>query len=233
MQLVAAVGSRERQNLYATVSILGITAFGILSIWFPAVVLRVPFPASMIGSSAVTALWQTVSLVVIPYWWASSRLRMRLPDLGLSRQHLGTSVVLGCALYSLALAAFIHCSGGALMQNHALRQASLPDAIVMTALMSVIAAGTDLTTRGFILLTLARHSHVAFAILMQNAVWYLGHAEEIRLLADCLGVGGATALTLTLGIVGDTIVLKTRNVIGLAVAHILLNVVLSVYLRQF
>jgi hypothetical protein len=97
--------------------------------------------------------------------------------------------------------------------------------------MSVIAAGTDLLTRGFILLTLARHSHVVFAIAMQNAIWCLGHVHEIGLLADCLGVGGATLLTLTLGIGGDMVVLRTRNVIGLCIAHVLLNVILTVYLR--
>jgi hypothetical protein len=44
-------------------------------------------------------------------------------------------------------------------------------------------------------------------------------------------VGGATALTLTLGIGGDMVVLRTRNVIGLCIAHVLLNLILTVYLR--
>lgn len=54
--------------------------------------------------------------------------------------------------------------------------------------------------------------------------------NQIRLLADCLGMVMGTALTL--GIVGDMIVLRTRNVIGLAIAHFLLNVVLAIYLRN-
>lgn len=222
----------RRRNFHAVLGVLGVTAFGILSLWFPAVVLRVPMPSDMLTSSALTAIWQTLALVVFPYWWASSRLGMPISELGVTRERIGMSTALGCALYTLALGAFLYCSGGSLMQTHAVRQASAPDAVMLVAMMSLIAAGTDLTTRGFILLTLARHSHVVFAIFMQNLVWFVGHVHEINLLVDCLGAPGAIGLTLTLGIVGDMIVLKTRNVLGLAIAHILLNVVLGFYLRQ-
>lgn len=218
--------------MHAVLGVLGVTAFGILSLWFPAAVLRVPMPSDMLASSALTAIWQTLALVVFPYWWAHSRLGMSMSELGVTRGRIGTSTALGCVLYTLALVAFLHCSSGSLMQGHAVRQAGPLDAALLVTAMSVIAAGTDLTTRGFILLTLARHSHVVFAIFMQNLVWFVGHVHEINLLVDCLGAPGATGLTLTLGILGDMIVLKTRNVLGLAIAHILLNVVLGFYLRQ-
>lgn len=220
------------RDVNAVLGVVGVTAFGILSLWFPTVVLRVPMPSDMVASSTVTAIWQTLALVVFPYWWASSRIGMRISELGVTRQRIGMSAALGCALYALALAAFLHCSGGSLMQGHSVRQAGALDSAMLVAMMSLIAAGTDLTTRGFILLTLTRHSHVVFAIFMQNLVWFVGHVHEIDLLVDCLGAPGAIGLTLTLGIVGDMIVLKTRNVLGLAIAHILLNVVLGVYLRQ-
>lgn len=221
-----------RRDLNAVLGVLGVTAFGIVSLWFPAVVLRVPMPSNMLVSSAVTAVWQTAALVILPYWWANSRLGMGIAELGVTRERIGLSTALGCGLYTLALVAFLHCSGGSLMQNHAVRQVGATDAAILVATMSVIAAGTDLTTRGFILLTLARHSHVAFAIFMQNLVWFVGHIHEINLLVDCLGAPGAIGLTLALGIVGDVIVLRTRNVLGLAIAHILLNVVLGIYLRH-
>jgi membrane protease YdiL (CAAX protease family) len=156
---------------------------------------------------------------------------MSLADLGLTTRNLGRSTALGCAVYIIALVSFLHCSDASLMQNHGIRTAEPTDAAVLLGLMCVIAAGTDLAARGFILLTLARHSHVVFAILMQNVLWYLGHREEINLLVDCLGVWLATTLTLTLGILGDIVVLRTRNVVGLALAHILLNVILGAYLR--
>lgn len=224
--------SLPRRDLHAVLGILGVTAFGILCLWFPAVVLRVPMPSDMLASSATTAIWQTVALVFFPFWWAVSRLGMRISELGVTREQIGSSTALGCALYTLALAAFIYCSGGLMMQGHAVRQADPLDAAMLVGTMSVIAAGTDLTTRGFVLLTLARHSHVVFAIFMQNLVWFVGHVHEITMLVDCLGAPGAIGLTLTLGIVGDMIVLKTRNVLGLAIAHVLLNVVLGMYLRQ-
>lgn len=222
----------NQRDLNAVTGVLGIIALGIFSQWLPFVILKVPMPEGQIASTAVTASWQTLALVVFPYIWAIKRLGLSLADLGISRQRLGVNTALGCSLYVIALAAFVHCSDGELMTNHALRKLGPGDASALVVLMGIVAAGTDLTTRGFILLSLARYSHVVFAIFMQNLIWFLGHIHEIRLLTDCLGVTLATALTLTLGVVGDMIVLRTRNVIGLAIAHFLLNVVLAIYLRN-
>jgi hypothetical protein len=219
------------RNVNAVVGVLGVTVTGILCLWIPAVLLGVPMPKEMLASEAINTVWQTAALGVFPYLWAIRRLGLTLADLGISLRRLGTSTVLGCSLYCLALVAFIHCSAGSLMQNHPIRHVPLGEAVVLSFFMAVIAGGTDILTRGFILLTLARYSHVVFAIAMQNLVWFLGHVHEIRLLADCLGVGGAAALTLTLGVLGDAVVLRTRNVVGLSIAHVLLNVVLTVYLR--
>lgn len=69
-------------------------------------------------------------------------------------------------------------------------------------------------------------------MLIQNLTWYLGHIHEINLLTNCLGYMNALGLTLILGVVGDVIALKTRNVVGLAIAHVLLNVALLIYIRQ-
>lgn len=220
------------RDVNAVVGVLGVTALGIFSLWFPTVVLHMPMPKGMLVSTGLTTVWQTVALGLFPYVWANRRLGMSLSELGLSTRNLGWSVLLGCGLYTLALVAFLHCSWGAMMQGHAVRTAPLPQGLFLCLCMSVIAAGTDLLTRGFILLSLARHGPVLFAIAVQNGIWYLGHVHEIRLLTDCLGVAGATALTLTLGVGGDMVVLRTRNVVGLGVAHVLLNVILTLYLRQ-
>jgi membrane protease YdiL (CAAX protease family) len=178
------------------------------------------------------AIWQSVATILIPYIWAMKRLGFSLADLGLSTRKLGRSLLLGCLLYSLALAAFLHCSADPLITNHAVGKLPPMEAVGLASSMCLIAAGTDLETRGFILLTLTRYTHVGFAILVQNLAWYAGHIHEIKLLTGCLGFSGALALTLTLGIIGDLITLRTRNVAGLAIAHILLNVILSLYIRQ-
>ena len=222
----------NQRNVNAVLGVLGITVLGIFSQWLPFIILKVPLPENQIAATTITTFWQTLALVVVPYVWAVKRLDMSLADLGLSRQKLGLNILLGCGLYLIALAAFVHCSEGRMMANHAVRQGGFGEASALVVLMGIIAAGTDMTTRGFILLSLARYSHVVFAIFVQNLIWFLGHIHEIRLLSDCLGVGMATVLTLTLGIVGDMIVLRTRNVIGLAIAHFLLNVVLAIYLRS-
>jgi len=222
----------NQRDINVVMGVIGIIGLGIFSQWLPFVILRVPMPEGILASSGVTTFWQTLALVIVPYVWATRRLGASLADLGITRRKLGMSTALGCGLYLIALASFIHCSNSDLMMNHAVRRSDLGDAAIMVLFMGITAAGTDMTTRGFILLTLARHSHVVFAIFMQNLVWFLGHIQEIKLLTGCLGVVMATVLTLTLGIVGDMVVLRTRNVMGLAVAHFLLNVVLSIYIRH-
>ncbi len=222
----------SQRDLNAVFGILGIFALGIFLVWFPLVALKIPQPTGLVANAWFTATWQTIATIVMPCAWAVWRLDMRLPDLGLALQNLGRSTLYGCALYALALAAFLHCSADPLISNNPVRHLPAAEAFGLTAAMSLIAGGTDAATRGFILLSLARHTHVVFAIFIQNLTWFLGHVYEINLLTNCLGAPAAIGLTLTLGIVGDIVALKTRNIVGLAIAHILLNAVLSIYIRQ-
>jgi len=222
----------NRSDLNASLGIFGIYLLGIFLIWFPLAFLGVPLPEDPIARSAVTVVLQTLGVIVLPYAWAWWRLGLSPAALGINVRGLGKNIALGCALYALALAAFIHCSDDPVISNHLVGQLGTGEAILFLAVMGLAAAGTDLSTRGFILLGLARYSPVAFAVIIQNLTWVLGHLHEIELLRNCLGVGMAVALTVTLGLLGDVIALKTRNVVGLAIAHILLNVVLVIYIRQ-
>lgn len=222
----------SRDDIGTATSVIAIFAFGIFLVWFPLVVLKIPQPSSLVANVWFNAAWQTMATIVMPCAWAVWWLNLRLEDLGLTKRNLGRSLLMGCALYSVALVAFVYCSGDPLIINHPVRHLPPVEALGLASAMSLIAAGTDVATRGFILLILARHTHVVFAIFIQNLVWFLGHLHEISLLTNCLGAYFAIGLTLTLGIVGDVVALKTRNVVGLAIAHILLNVLLSFYLRQ-
>ena len=181
---------------------------------------------------ALNNIWQFTATAFIPCYWAVKRLGLSLSDLGINTTNLGKSFFLSCALYSLALAAFIYCSDDPMISEHALRKISGWEAIGLTSAMGLVAAGTDIATRGFILLSLARYTNVGFAIVVQNLTWYLGHIHEINMLTNGLGYINALMLTLILGLVGDAIALKTRNIVGLALAHILLNIILSIYIRQ-
>ena len=98
--------------------------------------------------------------------------------------------------------------------------------------MAIHAASTDLATRGFILLSLAETSHVAFAVLMQNVVWVFGHLYEIKLFANSLGYPVAAGMIVVTGLLGDVVALRTRNVIGLALAHVFLNLLMVIFIRQ-
>lgn len=219
-------------NINLSLGILGICGLGIFLAWFVTAMHLIPMPADPIRSSLVGTLWQFLTTVVIVYWWASKRLRLPLSELGITTWNLGKTILLGCALYSLALLAFVTCGNDPMIAQHALRNASSNDAMWLLFSMSLTAAGTDLTTRGFILLGLGRFTPLLFAIVVQNALWYLGHVNEIAQLSGCLTLWGAIGLTLTLGILGDVVALKTRNVVGLAIAHVLLNVVMMVYIRS-
>lgn len=222
----------SRHNFNAVAGILAITVLSILVVWVPVVLLRMPMPEGVIASMAVTTAMEVSAGVLLPYFWAMKRLGLSFRDLGITKCNLWQSIYLGCALYTIALLVFFHCTSGEMMANHTIRKASLEETLLLVPMMGLIAAGTDMSTRGFILLSLSRYSHVAFAVLMQNVVWFLGHLHEIELLTDCLGFKQAVGLTILLGVLGDVIVLRTRNVIGLAVAHFLLNIILSVYLRH-
>lgn len=219
-------------NLNLVLGMLGICSLGIFLAWFVTAMQLLPLPSDPVWSSLVGASWQFFTTVVVLYWWASKRLRLPLSELGITSKNLLRTILLGCLLYSLALMVFISCSDDPFISQHGLRSANAEDAMVLLIGMSMIAAGTDLTTRGFILLGLARYSPLIFAIIVQNALWYLGHTSEIAQLSGCLSVWGAIGLTLTLGLLGDIIALKTRNVVGLAMAHILLNITMMIFVRN-
>lgn len=219
-------------NINMALGILGICSLGIFLAWFVTAMQLLPLPSDPVWSSLVGASWQFFTTVVVLYWWANKRLRLPLSELGITRKNLLRTTLLGCLLYSLALMVFVSCSDDPLIAQHGLRSANTEDAMVLLIGMSMIAAGTDLTTRGFILLGLARYSPLIFAVIVQNGLWYLGHISEINQLSGCLTFWGAIGLTLTLGILGDIVAIKTRNVLGLAIAHILLNITMMIFIRN-
>lgn len=219
-------------KLNAFISICGIYLLGIFLTWYLTAIFKIPLPDDVPLRSLTTALLQTACVIIIPYVWAVKRLNFKLSDLGITTKNLMKSVFLGCALYSLALAAFLHCSADPLISNHAIKTMDFSDASILLLAMAIIAAGTDIATRGFILLTLERYTNLPIAITLQNVAWYAGHLGEIDLLKNCLGLWAAIGLTLVLGILGDVIALKTRNIVGLSIAHILLNVILTFYIRS-
>lgn len=219
-------------NINMVLGILGICSLGIFLAWFVTAMQLLPLPRDPMWSSLAGASWQFLTTVIVLYWWANKRFRLPLSELGITTKNLLSSTILGCLLYSLALLAFISCSNDPFIANHVLRHASTKDAMLTLFSMSIVASGTDLTTRGFVLLGLARYSPLIFAIIVQNALWYLGHLSEIAALTGCLTLWGAIGLTLTLGILGDIVALKTRNIMGLAIAHILLNITMMIFIRN-
>ena len=70
------------------------------------------------------------------------------------------------------------------------------------------------------------------AIIGQNFTWFMLHVYEIELLNSYIGYTGAILLTLTLGILGDMIALKTKSIIGLMLGHVILNLAIILAARE-
>ena len=215
----------------AALGALGIFLVGIFLTWFPVQALQVPLPRHPVHRTLLNGVWQALCVIVLPYAWAAARLGRSPAALGLSRRNLGRTFLLGCALYAIALVAFVASAHDPLIQHHPIRRLDPLGVAELGFAMCLIAASTDVATRGFVLLTLLECTPLAFAVAMQNVFWLLGHVNEIRLLSSALGREGAVALFVVLGLLGDSIVLRTRNVLGLALAHVLLNVVMIWFMR--
>jgi hypothetical protein len=217
------------------VRMLALVAFfvaGVFLTWSWIVGLKLPLPRHPLYHKLATTLLQTTFAIVIPYLAAWKWLGLTPARLGFTTRGFLPSLLWGCGLYAIALGAFLTCSDDPLLTRHPLARAEPWVAVAIVLVMGLHAAGTDFATRGYILLGLAEFGPVAFAILMQNVVWFVGHVYEIDLLARCMGLWPARGLFLLLGVLGDVIALRTRNVAGLAVAHVLLNVAMAFVIRN-
>lgn len=105
--------------------LLGIFTLGVFLDWYPKVILDLPLPEGLVPMSAANAFWQFGATLVVPWVWAIRRLGFSCADLGLSTRNLGATLLFGCGLYTLALAAFIHCAADPLIANHPVGQAPL------------------------------------------------------------------------------------------------------------
>lgn len=192
-----------------------------------------------------TAIIQVAMTVAVPYVLAHLLLGLTPARLGITHRGLGRGLLLGCTLYALAFGVFVlFCSADPKIADHLVRRFDDGRLLILASGMCLIAAGTDLATRGFILLGIAEYAHVAYAVVAQNVFWLYGHRSEILKLSgpQCLGHpvlriagtdygGAAIALFLVLGVLGDVVALRTRNVVGLAIGHMLLNVAMIVWIR--
>ncbi len=181
-------------------------------------------------SSTFRAIRMTIVYILFPFWWAITNLGTRMGEFGLTTKNLKESLLYGSLVYAIALGVFIYS-----LNNSAFYSAfaggyeqMAPSELILTGLLfSWMAAVTDIWTRGFILLQITKYSNATFGVLVQNCTWVLVHLYEIAILA--LSLPGAVLLTLVLGTTGDVAALKTHNIVGLAVGHVILNVGFMAY----
>ena len=167
-----------------------------------------------------------------------------VPTFWFVRRHSGDFEMLGIMppktrsawIISIFFGNFIYFVAGLVFVKERIFFAGWPyysplETFVNLAMIGVMAAITDYWTRGFVLLHLSKRYNEFVGILGQNVCWFILHFYEIELLAPYIGWGGAILMTLFLGITGDLVALKTKNLYGLMMGHLLLNVMVAMTSR--
>ncbi len=166
----------------------------------------------------------------IPIWF--SRKYGGSPcDLGLclpkSKGNFGISLFGGLMIYQIAAIVFL---AKKIFFNGWLAFTS-EEVVINLVLIGIMASLTDFWTRGFILMQFSDHYGKRWGIIIQNMSWFTIHIYEVQLLQYYMGLWGAIALTLILGIGGDLVALKTRNLYGLMLGHFVLNIQIAMAAR--
>jgi len=179
----------------------------------------------------------TLVYLVLPMGWLHVRHSIPWKDVGIRREGLGVSLVGGILVYGIALMTFIWLIGDPHFDSHFTNQyvdANALDMVVDLTLVGWMVFLFDVWTRGILLLLSDRAAGPRVAILIQNLAWFTTHLYEIEILAGSpqLGWYGAIGLTLVLGLLGDLVVLRCRNVIGMGVGHFMFNAFFAVYVAM-
>ena len=179
------------------------------------------------------AVRMTVIYLAIPLTFFLKFRRFDPVDLGITKKNLILSVLLGTGVFSIALVIFLSLIGVPEFDRYFMWSQEMENgefAITMI-LIAWMAALTDIWTRGMVLMPVMKLHGVYLALLTQNVVWLAAHLYELEFLRGSMTLLGAVGLTITLGILGDLVVIRTKNVIGPAVGHIMLNLVFFSYIR--
>ncbi|UCH87976.1 MAG: hypothetical protein JSV49_06820 [Thermoplasmata archaeon] len=188
---------------------------------------------SSMGNVIFRAVRMTIVYFIIPMFWLVKVRKFKLEDLGLTSRNMLMSLILGIGVYAIALAVFLMALGIPEFDKYYHWGHSMPlsEFMAKMALIAWMATLTDIWTRGMVLMPVLKLRGIFLAVLLQNLVWFAAHMYEIDLLADSITLAGAVMLTLTLGILGDLVAIKTKNIIGLCVGHIALNICFFSYIR--
>lgn len=171
--------------------------------------------------------------ILLPFGWAVVIKKMSFSDFGITTKKIILSTILGIGIYSIALIVFLLSLGNTAFDRHFRWGAdyTIVEWLLVLALVSWMAFVTDLWTRGFVLTLLTKYQSPWFGIFAQNLTWLVVHLYEIALLGPVIGIVGALGLTVSLGVLGDIVALKTKNIIGLGIGHIFLNIAFFGYVR--
>lgn len=168
-------------------------------------------------------LLRMISCYVIPVVIFTRITDQSLTDLGLQLQSRKNVVGLFLGIFIYVIASIIFVKYGIFV--HLWRYTPWFELWLNLISIGLMAAITDFWTRGFILFQLSKKYGDLVAIIGQNVVWFSIHVYEIFILVPYIGLLGANLLTLFLGISGDLVALKSNNIWGLMMGHILLNLV--------
>jgi hypothetical protein len=188
---------------------------------------------SPVQDNLFRAIRMSLVYVALPFGWAVIYKRFKISDLGLTKKQLIVSIILGIGVYSIALGAFLISLGNPEFDEYFRwgSEYALSEWLIIITLVCWMAFVTDLFSRGFVLMLLTKYQTIWFAVLVQNIVWLGIHIYEISILSPSMTLFGALGLTVALGVCGDLVVIKTKNILGLGIGHIFLNLVFFSYVR--
>ncbi len=182
----------------------------------------------LLETNIIRAIRMILVYIILPYLFIRKFLVTSsfLESTGLTLQEIKKGMFFGVILYTIALVIIIAQFSDPNFKNDwidSIKSESSSTLIFYAILASIMAAITDLWTRGYVLFQLCEYSSVQVGFLFHVFIWMLIHWYEVIILTASLGFFLSFFLTLILGVGGGIIALKTRNIVGLILGHIWLN----------
>jgi hypothetical protein len=226
MKLEISLHSTSKQVIIIT--IISVLLAGIFYIYRTTYLELSPLQDNLFRTIRMTLVY-----VLLPFGWAFFYKRVAWSELGITKKQIFYSIALGICVYSIALIAFLISLGNPEFDQY-FRWGSdyaLSEWLIIISLVCWMAFVTDMFSHGFVLMLLTKYQTIWFAVLVQNIVWLGIHLYEISILSPSMTLFGAVGLTITLGVCGDLVVIKTKNIIGLGIGHMFLNIAFFSYVR--
>ena len=173
-----------------------------------------------------SALWETITMLFafgIPIYLVLKNEDWNKEDIGL--QWSNTGLFYGIIFYVVFSMVFIYIGFG--FDEYKAISAFY---LVLRALSYlIIMFFVDLWFHGFLFLGISRYHGFKLALIFQNIYWFVFHISEILILIPKMGIFFSCLFIVLAGIIGDLVAYKSQSIYGLAIGHIILNLLIIIF----